>query len=98
MKYKPARRQQVTLHAWRHDLSKVRAELSSILRVFYPGYEEIDESSFRECQRSHNCDKLTVYVWQWHGEWADPSKEVFARFFLPNKKNIGCRPSSKKAA
>lgn len=39
--------------------------------------------SFHDYPKSYGCDKLVIYGWYWRGEWADPTKEVVARFYRP---------------
>ncbi len=55
------------------------------LKKQYKGYVEIPiwADDFRSVPESHGCEKLVVYAWRWHGEWSDPTKEVFARLYKP---------------
>lgn len=61
----------------------IKKELEDIKRR-YPGYVEIPwADSFSDVKAAQGCDKLIVYVWRWHGEWASPTKEVLTRFYKP---------------
>lgn len=62
---------------WASDFERLKKE--------YPEYVEIPfwADDFRSVPESRGCDKLVVYAWRWHGEWADPTKEVFSRLYKP---------------
>lgn len=61
--------------------------VEQLKKYHFPEFVEIPfwADDFRNVPESHGCDKLVVYAWRWHGEWADPTKEVFARLYKPKK-------------
>lgn len=66
----------------------IEKELADIKRR-YPDYVEIPwADSFSDVKAAQGCDKLIVYVWRWHGEWASPTKEVLTRFYKPNNDGV----------
>lgn len=58
-------------------------EMTDLLKQF-PGYISVDftDDDFRN-KKYHGCDKLIVYSWRSHGEWAPPTKEVYGRYYKP---------------
>lgn len=69
------------------NLYGAREEMLNLIDKKFPGYVEVKSlgGTFRDEPESYGCDKLIIYAWYWRGEWADPTKEIFARFYLPNK-------------
>ncbi len=60
------------------------------LKKEYPEFVELPfwADDFRSVPESHGCEKIVVYAWRWRGEWADPTKEVFARLYKPQKREV----------
>lgn len=60
-------------------------ELSVLMNDKLKGYVRLPfwASSFRDIPESRGCDKVIVKAWYWRGNWSYPTKEVYARLYLP---------------
>lgn len=63
------------------------AELEELMRGKLKGFVRLPgwASSFRDVPESFNCEKVVVKAWYWRGNWSDPIKKVYARFYLPKE-------------
>lgn len=62
-------------------------EAYQAIRKQFKDYVEIPlHDNFRDIPQAKGCDKLIIYYWIWHGEWADPTKEVYQRLYKPKNK------------
>ena len=73
-----------TMKGWAADTmylisQNVKGEnnLTELLKEF-PGYVKCADF----CGKKDN-NKLIIYGWYWHGNWADPSKEIVQKYYLP---------------
>lgn len=64
--------------------NRATEELRRMIKEHFPKFVEINPwDTFRDVPESYGCDKLIVRAWYWRGSWSDPTKEVYARFYLP---------------
>lgn len=56
---------------------KGKNNLTELLKEF-PGYVKC--ADFRG---KKGINKLIVYGWYWRGNWADPTKEIVRKYYLP---------------
>lgn len=90
-----AKVRQITLKGWgssTHYLtnqnvsSKAAAEeLRDLMQGDLKGYVKLPAwaTSFRDFPESFGCEKVVVKAWYWRGNWRSPTKEVYARLYLP---------------
>lgn len=90
-----AKTRQITLKGWgsttnyftnQNVSGKAAAEeLCALMHGELRGYVKLPAwaNSFRDVPESFNCEKVVVKAWYWRGNWSDPIKKVYARFYLP---------------
>ena len=90
-----AKTRQITLKSWgsstyyltNQNVSGRNAELElkELMQGRLKGYVKLPAwaTSFRDCPKSINCEKVVVKAWYWQGNWSDPVKKVYARLYLP---------------
>lgn len=90
-----AKTRQITLKSWGSTTNYLTnqnvsgkdavVELEELMRGKLKEYTKLPAwaNSFRDVPESFNCEKVVVKAWYWRGNWSDPIKEVYARFYLP---------------
>lgn len=91
-----AKRREITLKGWGNTThyftnqnvsGKAAAEeLRELMNGVLKGYVKLPSgATFRNVPESFGCEKVIVNAWYWRGNWCDPTKEVYARFYLPKE-------------
>lgn len=77
-----------TLKNWGNtNANAAKKEYQDLIKEKYPDYVKIGfgKKNFGEEPKSLNCDKLIIYAWYSHGEWSEPTKEIYAKLYRPNR-------------
>ena len=97
-----AKTRQITLKGWGNTTcyltnqnvsgSKAKQQFDELLQGELKGYVKLPTwaTSFRDIPESRGCDKVIVKAWHWRGNWSDPTKEVYARLYLPKTTELKC--------
>jgi len=90
-----AKTRQITLKNWGRTTfyfasqnvsgEKAIVELKELMEGKLKGYVKLPPwaTSFRDFPETRGCDKVIVKAWNWRGSWCDPTKETYARLYLP---------------
>ena len=89
-----AKTRQITLKNWGYTTcflaspnvsgENATKELSELMNGRLKGYIKLPSwATFRDIPESRDCDKVIIKAWRWRGSWCDPTKETYARLYLP---------------
>ena len=61
------------------DVSNFETNLKNYIKTHLQGYTRLP--SYLTLHGRNANHKVIIKAWRWHGEWADPSNEVYAIYY-----------------